>query len=341
MIYPDFLKPGDRIGVSAFSCGVTDEPGKRRFQNARKKLMKKGYDVAFTENVFTSLPSGASSSGQDRAKQLLELVEDPQTKAIISAAGGSLLVEMLPYIDFDQIKAHPKWIQGYSDNTSLLYYLTAKYDIATSYSNNFGEFGMQNWEKHVRDNLAVLEGHLQKQESYPFYEPKKGFEEDTEDTAYKGHTYTEPVLWNEGTGKEEQTIEGRLIGGCLDVLFFLAGTRYDATRDFISRYKEDGILWYFESFQANADDLQMHLWQLKEMGWFEHTKGILFGRPLFFESWDEKSYQDTVMYMLKDLHVPILFDADFGHVVPRMTMINGAFAKVDYKDHKAEIKYTY
>ena len=43
-------------------------------------------------------------------------------------------------------------------------------------------------------------------------------------------------------------LKGRTIGGCLDVLIALVGTRFDKTKSFIEKYKEDGFIWYLESF---------------------------------------------------------------------------------------------
>ena len=43
-------------------------------------------------------------------------------------------------------------------------------------------------------------------------------------------------------------VTGRLIGGCIDVLKDIIGTKYDGTLDFIEKYKDDGIIWYFDNF---------------------------------------------------------------------------------------------
>lgn len=40
MKYPRFLKKGDLVGVSAFSCGITDQPGQNNFINGQKTLKK-------------------------------------------------------------------------------------------------------------------------------------------------------------------------------------------------------------------------------------------------------------------------------------------------------------
>ena len=43
------------------------------------------------------------------------------------------------------------------------------------------------------------------------------------------------------------TMQGRLLGGCLDCLSNLAGTKYDKVAEFNEKYKEDGVIWFIES----------------------------------------------------------------------------------------------
>ena len=45
-------------------------------------------------------------------------------------------------------------------------------------------------------------------------------------------------------GIDEIYIQGRILGGCLDILKSLVGTRFDKTVEFAERYYEDGILWF-------------------------------------------------------------------------------------------------
>ena len=59
-------------------------------------------------------------------------------------------------------------------------------------------------------------------------------------------------------------MSGRLIGGCLDVLVFLLGTRYDGTEQFVNKYADDGIIWVLESFNMEDVVIITHLWQMKE-----------------------------------------------------------------------------
>ncbi len=336
MIIPKWLEEGDAVGVTATSCGITDPIKIKRFQNAKAQLEKKGHSVLFTENVFTADELGRSSDGKTRGAQFNSLLRNEQVKTIFAAAGGDYLVEMLPHVDYEYWREHPKWVQGYSDNTSLLYTMTTKYDVATAYGCHFSEFGMEPWQPPVENAYEVISGKRSTQHSFEAYED--GFY--AYETGLEGYRADKPVYWKNGRGEQEIALEGRLIGGCLDVLFFLAGTPYDGTLSFVERYAQDGIIWYLETFSGSSEQLEMHLWQLKQMGWFAHAKGFVFGRPLFYQSFSETSYEKAVLYALEELNVPIIFDADIGHKGPQFTMINGAMAQVTSKDGKGSIKYT-
>ena len=51
------------------------------------------------------------------------------------------------------------------------------------------------------------------------------------------------------------------------------------------------------------------------------------------------SFKEALKEVLYSLNIPIIYDFDLGHVSPRMTIINGAIAKVHYKNHKATIEF--
>lgn len=335
MVIPKYLNIGSKIGVTAPSGGAYKPLDKIRFQNAAKKLKEKSYDVIFTEDVFLSDGLGRSAEKKVRANEFMSLIKDKEINYVVSAKGGDYLAEILSFVDFDVIKANPKWIQGYSDNTSLLLAVTTLCDIATVYGYNFGNYGMEEWHESVSDNLALLEGKNVVQKSFEMFED--GFFD--KETGLEGFNFTTDVELKAGRGEKEIAMEGRLLGGCLDVLVDMAGTRYEDVAGFASRYASDGILWFIESFDAVSERIIINLWKLKELGWFENVKGFIFGRPCFYKSYSDISYEQAVMTALEEFNVPIVFDADIGHKEPQWTMINGAKAEFKYKGGKAELKY--
>ena len=334
MIYPAFLKEKDTIGVTAPSDGITDKLKLKRLDNAIKSFKKLGFNIKETPNVRKSF-KGRSSSSKDQAKELESLYLDNNTKAIISASGGDFLLEMLSELDFSLIRNHPKWLQGYSDPTGLLFTITTNLDIATIYADNFCVFGMKPWYKSLKNNIEILTGNIIEQESFPKYEKEK---KETI-TGLETYNLTEKVFWKILTNEENINIKGRMIGGCLDIITDLFGTRFDKTEAFLEKYKEDGIIWYFDICELSSESIIRILWKLKDNDWFKYTKGILFSRCTFTTSYYDITYEDAIKHALQDLGIPIIINVDIGHVSPRMTIINGALATVTSSNGKGKINF--
>lgn len=333
MIFPTFLKPGGLIGVTACSDGKSDAVDQVRLDNAKKEFLSRGFNVTETPNTRKS-EKGRSSEAVTRAHELIDLVVNPDVKAVMIVSGGDYLGEMLPYLDLGRITRYVKWYQGYSDPTGLLYCITTKCDIATVYSQNYAEFGMDPWHKSLEDNLSILCGKNVVQESFDRYQANfseritglEGFETDT------------PVRWYGARGEDSLSVRGRLIGGCLDVLLDLIGTPYENTLDFIEKYKNDGILWYLESFALDSERLTMALWHLREAGWFKYAKGFVFGRPCFFSTNTDTAYEEAVLNALDELDVPIICGADIGHRKPSFTVVNGVVGEFTLDNGKGTLK---
>ncbi len=334
MIYPEFLKEKDTIGVTAPSDGITDEVKLKRLDNAIKTFEEKGFNIKETPNVRCSV-KGRSSTSKERASELESLYEDKEVNAIITSGGGDFLLEMLSELDFNVIKDNPKWLQGYSDPTGLLFTITTNLDIATVYSDNFKTFGMEPWHKSLENNLEILKGNIIEQTSFSKYEEDKKLI-----TGLEPFNLTKKVYWKNLNNEEVINIKGRMIGGCLDLITELFGTRFDKTKDFLEKYKDDGIIWYFDVCELSSESLIRTLWKLKDNGYFKYTKGILFSRVYACNSYYDISYEEAIYESLKDLNIPIIINADIGHVSPRMTIINGAIATITSSKGKAKIKFT-
>lgn len=333
MIYPEFLKKNDTIGITAPSDGVTEEIDIYRLNNAIKKFEELGYKIKETNDVRTST-KGKSAPSKVQARELETLFEDKDTKCVICSGGGDFLLEMLSEVNFEIIKNNPKWLQGYSDPTGLLFTITTNLDIATIYGDNFKSFGMEKWHKSLFDNVKILEGNLIKQESFEKYESKRA----ERIIGNEGYNLDAYVKW-ETLDDKDVNITGRTIGGCLDILSEIFGTRFDKTKEFIEKYKRDGIIWYLENCEMTSEDVIRTLWKFKDNGWFKHTKGIIFGRSALEQSCYDISFKEAVIRTLGDLKLPIIFNADIGHVSPRMTIINGAICNIESKKGKGKIAF--
>ena len=334
MIYPEFIKKDNTIGVCAPSSGITREEKVEQFNCALDKFREHGYSVLETLHVRTNI-NGVSCDAKTRAEELESLYENEEVKAIICATGGEFLVEMLSYFDFSCVQKSVKWLQGYSDPTGLLFVITTGYEIATIYGNNFSGFGMNSWHKSLENNLDILEGNLVLQESFPLYESGNANTIKEND----GYILDTPVIWKNLRGEENITFSGRMIGGCIDILTDLFGTRFDHVKEFITKYKDDGIVWYFDNCELSCEDIVRTLWKFKDNGWFLYCKGIVFGRTCSSSAYLGLTLEDAINRVLGNSDIPIIIDADLGHIPPRMTIINGAYVTVTSKKGKGTMEF--
>ena len=94
---------------------------------------------------------------------------------------------------------------------------------------------------------------------------------------------------------------------------------------------------FLEVFEMSTPALYINLWKMKNAGLFNHCKGIMFGRPLFIREDYETSYVDTLKEFFKDIDIPVIYDADCGHVSPQMPIVSGAILEVESKGGKGKI----
>ena len=121
MIKPPALKPGDRIAVvspaSAFS--------RPEFDRGLAEIRVLGFEPVYDESVFeTSMFT--SGSPAVRAAAFRRCWEDPDVAALLAVRGGYGSVQLLPELAGWQPQRRPKLFIGYSDNTSLLTWLTCQ-----------------------------------------------------------------------------------------------------------------------------------------------------------------------------------------------------------------------
>lgn len=159
------------------------------------------------------------------------------------------------------------------------------------------------------------------------------------------YNLTEPLEIRTYVGREpacgEVAFQGRLLGGCLDCLVNLPGTRFDRTREFAERYREDGIIWFLEACELNVFAIRRGLWQLEESGWFEHVKGFLIGRPENGEPMMGLDAYGAVLEVAGRKDVPVVMDVDLGHLPPMMPIVVGSMADVAVKGNDIRIEMRY
>ena len=327
--YPRPIKNNDTIGVTATSSGVVESEDILRLDLAISNLKDLGFTIKETKNVRTN-KKFVSSSPKTRAKEFLDLYQDANISLIAQVRGGEFLMEMLAFLDKNILKrTEPKWLTGYSDSSLLNFYLTTNFNIATVTSMNIFKFGMKKLDASLLLHLDVLKSNEKIiQNNFKYYEEERNLD--------NSFNLTKKVIYKSLYKEENITIKGRLIGGCIEAIATIIGTKYDNTTKFISEFPE-GMLWYLEDFMANPLDLYRLLWQMKEAGWFQNANGFLIGRTRALKEIEDFTYLDALHKVFDDMKVPVIYDVDIGHLMPTITIINGSLGTFNYKNHQGTL----
>ena len=326
MKYPRNLQKNETIGFVAPSFGAATEPYRSAFLNAEKTFRKMGYSLEEGPNVFSGSGIGISSTPEKCGAELNAMYLSKTNQALISVGGGELMIEDLPYVDFGAMKnAEPKWYMGYSDNTNMTFLLPTLCDTAAIYAPCASDFGMEPWHRAVSDAFSLLTGECMTVESYGLWESESLRDESSPYAPYNVTEKNVPVFRN----YDGEPFSGRFLGGCLDCLANLCGTRFDKVKDFAERYADDGIIWFLESCDLNVFSIRRALFELREAGWFANAKAFLIGRPgVMGQELMGLDQYEAVTGVLGALGKPILMDLDIGHLPPMMPLISGGYGTV-------------
>lgn len=328
------------------SFGCATEPYLSAFNHARKIFKELGYRTVLGPNCYESAGVGISNTPEKCGAEVMEMFGREDVDCLISCGGGEMMCEILPYVDFDKLAGmEPKWFMGYSDNTNLTYLLATLADTASVYGPCAGAFGMEPWHESLVDAFGILTGKRQSVHGYELWE-KESLKD--EENPLEPYHVTEPVRLRSFVGKQEicfaepkaqQSLRfsGRLLGGCLDCLVNLSGTRFDRTEEFVEKYREDGIIWFLEACDLNVFAIRRAMWQLEETGWFQHVKGFLIGRPLNGEEMMGLDAYQAMLEVAGRKDVPVIMDVDLGHLPPMMPLVVGSMAEVAVSGNQIEV----
>lgn len=336
MIQYPLLKKGATIGVTAPSSGVPNELHDL-LNAAINRMEKRGYTVTSGHTPWTQ-EKAKSAPAKKRAEEFNQMMIDRNIDVIIPPWGGELLIETLEFIDFDSIQT--KWVLGYSDISLLLLAITLKTGIATAHGTNLvdirGEYSDETtamWDRVLstkKDNTIVQYSSEKYQKEWKFENPTPCI-----------FDLTEPTYWKSTIG-QKVCMEGRLLGGCIDVIRHLIGTPYGDVQNFRANHIEgDSIIWFLENCELSTTDLRRSLMQMRLAGWFENCSGIMFGRNLVKAPSNEYTVEDVYRELSDELQIPVIYDIDCGHVPPQVTFINGAYAEIEVDNGKGTVLQTF
>jgi len=281
------LMPGDVIGIIC-PCHTADKERYARFFSGINKL---GFKVKEGKNLYKTT-YGYAASEQERADDFNDMILDPEVKMILFG-GGNVGNELLPYIDYDAVKKHPKIICSYSNGTTILNTVYAQTGLTVFYGQfpgvfaNISKYDSAQFHAHFTDGSPRM------------------FEKNSEWTCLRNGI-----------------CEGTLIGGYTTCFAFLLGSKY------FSYDKDKDYILFLENYEAFNEPsiISAHLAYIEQHEFMDHVKGLLFGH------YSEKVYPELIESLKRfgeRNNIPVVICDDFGHGKNHGILPIGAHARLD------------
>lgn len=299
-VLPRRLAPGDLVGL-VDPASATWDP----------------IDIDIVEDTLAALGLRAKKgthllarhgylAGRDeqRAEDLMSMFLDDEVKAILPVRGGWGCARLLPHLDFDAIRRHPKIVVGYSDLTGLLLPLYARCGLVTFHGPN----GASEWNATTASYFrrVLLDG-----EAVRFENPRERGDTLAQEK-YRTRTLTPGLA------------RGRLLGGNLTVLTALLGTPY--LPDFT-----DAIL-FLEDVNEEPYRIDRMFTQLALAGILGKVRGVIWGTCRRCDpegGFGSLTIPDILDEHVTRLGVPAWRGAMIGHIDRQFTLPIGHEVEID------------
>ena len=313
---PSRLQAGDEIRVVAPSRSLAIVKGEQR-RLAEERLMNLGFTVTYGKTALLH-DDFFSNSIEDRIEDIHDAFRDPKVKGIFTGIGGYNANQLLRYLDYDLIRENPKvWI-GYSDITALSLAIYKKTGLNTYCGPHFSTFGMK----------AGLEYTMEYFKKAVFLD--EGFRIEPSDTWSDDswHLEQDDRTFHPNRGYmaiQEGEASGTIIAGNLCTLNLLQGT------EFMPSLK-DTILFIEDDEESHPFSFDRDLQSLLHLPEAAGLKGIVIGRFQQNSGMTDYALQEIIASKSELKGLPVIADANFGHVHPFATVPVGAKAAISVKD---------
>lgn len=287
-IMPPLLSPGDSVGIVAPASHIP-RGDEGYLQRGAERLREMGFAVRYSPSLLERKHLYLAGNDQERAQKLMEMFLDPEVKAILCTRGGYGAQRIIPYLDPDVVRSHPKPLVGCSDITVLLIYL------------------------------------LQRCLVIPFHGPnvatRQFVEGDAEMVQSLRQALTDPAPIAEITCivLREGEDQGEIIGGCLSSLVTTLGTPYEPDLQ--------GKVLFVEDVDEPPYKLDRMLTHWKSAGKLRGVKGIIFGQMPGCDT-DKGLLHEMIVDVLKEVEGPILFGFPSGHGPRNLTIPLGVLVRI-------------
>ena len=323
-IFPEKLKAGDGVRVVAPARSLVIISKEVR-EIADKRFEDMGLRLSFSKNV-EEMDDARSSSIESRVEDLHDAFADNSVKMLITVIGGFNSNQLLPYLDYDLIRANPKIFCGYSDITALNNAIYAKTGIATYSGPHYSTFGQK---KYFDYTLEYFKKCLFTDDPFEIEAP-----EYWSNDAWYADQENRNLIENDGYWIiNEGEANGTIIGGNLCTLNLLQGTEFMPSL-------ENSILFLEDDGTTNRVMFDRDLESLTQLPGFSGVKGIVIGR---FEQKSEVSREDVVAIIKNKKaldNMPVIANTDTSHTEPRITFPIGGTAEISASNDGVGIRIT-
>jgi muramoyltetrapeptide carboxypeptidase len=278
-IKPPALRPGDTVAVVAPASAIRRD----QLEAGCEGLRRLGYEPVYKQSI-TDHDLYFAGSIERRVRELEEMFERDDVRAIICARGGYGCNYLLDHLDFTKIAKQPKIFVGYSDITSLLTWIADSANLVTFHG-----------PMVIKDFAA---------------------EDGIDVTSWLAATggNTEWIITGQQSGAVPLVTgaaEGVLYGGCLSLLVASLGTPYEI--------RTEGTILFIEDVNAKPYQIDRMLMQLKLAGKLNGVGGIVFGEMLSCVQASDQRYtlEQVVSRVLENIPVPVAYGLRSGHVSRR------------------------
>jgi len=272
-LIPPALHGGDTVGIIAPASGFNRE----RFLAGCEHLRQMGYRPFYLDSIFDRDLYFAGSV-QRRARELEEMFERDEVRAVLCARGGYGCNYLLDHVDIAKIAGHPKIFVGASDVTTLLTWFLDAAGLITFH----GPMVEKSFASPDGVDLGSWSAATASAEPWQIVGDM------------------EPLA--------RGAAEGVLYGGCLSLLVESLGTPYEI--------RTDETMLFLEDVNAKPYQVDRMLMHLKLAGKLEGVRGIIFGEMLDCRQSADQPYtlQEVVTGVVGDLGIPVAFGLRSGHV---------------------------
>ena len=328
------------LAIISLSSGIIGEPHIRfEVEIGLRRLHEYGLNVKFMPNALKGLEY-IREHPEKRAEDLLQAFRDPEIDMILCAIGGDDTYRLLPYLfDHNELAeaASEKIFLGFSD-TTINHFMLHKVGIRSFYGQSFLadicelSLEMHPYTRKYFEELITTESIREVRPSDVWYEERKSFRPDQ---------VGRPLISHPNDGFEllqgAPVFSGKILGGCVDSMYdFFDGERYADMPVLCEKYRlfpdaEDwrGRILLLETSEEKMppEKYRRALEYLKKTGVFESVAGVLAGKPMD-ETYAEE-YKQLLTAVIGRSELPIVFNLNIGHSMPRCILPFGVDAVVD------------